>query len=110
MNFEQPVNTENSYEKLSELSIEDLEQQVNGLTLDQLTWLKAKFESDLEKVEKDKANPELKHYSEMMSDQTKEPIKGELGLTLDELTLQTAQFKRKMEIVQAASEKIDYKE
>ena len=108
MKFEQPTesNPDNRYEALGELSIEELETKVSELNLDQLTWLNAKLNLDLEKVRKDTENPELSDYEKMANSGTKEPILGELGLSLDELTLKTAQLSEKIKIVKEAKDKI----
>ena len=118
MNFEQmpaastekPKNQyEGMYNGLEKTSVDELDEVLTKINPDQMSWLSAKLNMDLEELKKEQKNLNSKTVIEV--DLSKpiesiEPVTGEMGLNANELSAKIAQTSMKIEKVHEAQAKL----
>ena len=107
---EKPKNQyEGMYNGLEKTSVDELDEVLTKINPDQMSWLSAKLNMDLEELKKEQKNLNSKTVIEV--DLSKpiesiEPVTGEMGLNANELSAKIAQTSMKIEKVHEAQAKL----
>lgn len=89
------------YKELGELSLKQLEEKIDTLDPEQLSWLNSKLDLDLKAVEKDMADPAFNNM-EMEGEPVPTLVNNK---TANQLSLESAEISQKIKLVQEALKK-----